>query len=53
MNRKFQVKVGSGMWLFGVLQFFVVQVLVQLMWITPYTWATFNISDLGNVACGN
>lgn len=42
---------GSGLWLVGIAQFLVVQVLVQMAWKTPYSWATFNISDLGNVLC--
>lgn len=34
------------------MQFFVVMVIVQLGWETPYSWADNNISDLGNVRCG-
>lgn len=34
------------------MQFFVVMGIVQLGWETPYSWADNNISDLGNVRCG-
>ncbi|MGW7368389.1 DUF998 domain-containing protein [Streptomyces sp. NPDC054841] len=35
----------------AIAQFFVVQVVVEAGWRTPYSWATYNISDLGNVHC--
>ncbi len=44
-------KVGAAAWLVAAAQFFVVQLVVQSGWRTPYSWATFNISDLGNVHC--
>jgi hypothetical membrane protein len=43
---------GAIGWFGGVVQFFLVMVLVQLAWTTPYSWASNNISDLGNVQCG-
>lgn len=33
-------------------QFFVVQVIAQSRWTTPFSLATNNISDLGNTTCG-
>lgn len=45
-------RVGAIAWAVGVLQFFVLMVVVQLGWETPYSWADNNISDLGNVHCG-
>ncbi|MEU9499707.1 DUF998 domain-containing protein [Streptomyces sp. NPDC048196] len=33
------------------MQFFVVQLVVETGWHTPYSWAENNISDLGNVGC--
>ncbi|GAA2615880.1 DUF998 domain-containing protein [Streptomyces axinellae] len=43
---------GAAVWLVAVAQFFAVQLVVQSGWRTSYSWATFNISDLGNVHCG-
>ncbi|MFK4088680.1 DUF998 domain-containing protein [Kribbella sp. NPDC020789] len=44
---------GAIGWFAGAVQFFLVMVLVQLAWTTPYSWAGNNISDLGNVHCGD
>lgn len=44
---------GSVGWFVGVVQFFLVMTLVELAWTTPYSWAHNNISDLGNVSCGD
>ncbi|MEV7401874.1 DUF998 domain-containing protein [Streptomyces sp. NPDC091267] len=38
-------------WIVGVVQFFVVQALVESAWARPYSWARNNISDLGNAQC--
>ncbi|MEV6282513.1 DUF998 domain-containing protein [Kribbella sp. NPDC051770] len=46
-------RIGAIAWLAGALQFFVVMIVVQLAWTTPYSWADNNISDLGNVHCGD
>ncbi|TWD81939.1 putative membrane protein [Kribbella amoyensis] len=35
-----------------MVQFFAVMVIVELAWESPYSWADNNISDLGNVTCG-
>ena len=37
----------------SLVQFLVVQLLVESRWDTPYSWATNNVSDLGNVTCGS
>lgn len=42
---------GYTAWIVGVVQFFVVHVIVQSAWAEPYSWAGNNISDLGNVHC--
>ncbi|ADB30455.1 hypothetical protein Kfla_1353 [Kribbella flavida DSM 17836] len=46
-------KLGATAWAVGVTQFFVLMVVVQLSWKTRYSWADNNISDLGNVHCGD
>ena len=43
---------GAALWVTAVAQFFAVQLAVQSGWRTSYSWAAFNISDLGNVHCG-
>ncbi|WP_326690125.1 DUF998 domain-containing protein [Streptomyces sp. NBC_01795] len=45
-------RIGAAAWIVAAVQFFAVQLAVQSGWRTPYSWATFNISDLGNVHCG-
>jgi hypothetical membrane protein len=47
-----QASAGAIAWIAGTVQFFAVMVIVQLGWTTPYSWSTNNISDLGNVHCG-
>lgn len=47
------VKVGAAVWVAATLQFFAVMLIVQLGWKRPYSWASNNISDLGNVHCGD
>ncbi|MFI1254934.1 DUF998 domain-containing protein [Streptomyces netropsis] len=44
-------KIGAAVWIVAAVQFFVVQLVVQSAWHTPYSWADYNISDLGNVQC--
>lgn len=46
-------RIGAIAWVVGVLQFFVLMLVVQLGWESPYSWADNNISDLGNVHCGD
>ena len=53
MNQTRPVRLGAFAWLIATVQFFVVMVVVQLGWDTPYSWAANNISDLGNVYCGD
>lgn len=43
---------GAAMWIVAVVQFVVIQVVVQSAWTTPYSWAHNAISDLGGVRCG-
>ncbi|MGW7684305.1 DUF998 domain-containing protein [Kribbella sp. NPDC054772] len=50
---KIAARCGAVNWIVGVGQFFVVMVVVQLAWKTPYSWGSNNISDLGNVHCGH
>lgn len=45
-------KAGAVIWIVAVAQFFVVQLVVESGWRTPYSWAANNISDLGNIHCG-
>lgn len=44
-------RIGAAAWLAATVQFLVVQLVVQSAWRTPYSWAGYNISDLGNVHC--
>lgn len=53
MNQNRFVRLGAAAWLIATVQFFVVMVVVQLGWNTPYSWGSNNISDLGNVHCGD
>jgi len=34
------------------IQYYLVQIIVARSWTTPYSWASNQISDLGNTACG-
>lgn len=45
-----QTRVGALLWILAV-QFFVVQVIAQLAWTTPFSLADNFISDLGNTIC--
>lgn len=47
------VPLGAGLWVVGALQFLVTHLIVQAAWSPPYRWSANNISDLGNVRCGN
>lgn len=42
---------GAAAFILGPAQFLLANVIVQLGWSTPYSWADNNISDLGNVHC--
>ncbi|WP_336048468.1 DUF998 domain-containing protein [Streptomyces sp. CA2R101] len=44
-------RIGAAAWIVAVVQFLVVQLVVEAGWRTPYSWAENNISDLGNVSC--
>ncbi|MFF3768133.1 DUF998 domain-containing protein [Streptomyces sp. NPDC001922] len=44
-------RIGAVAWVVGTVQFFVVQLVVEAAWRTPYSWGSNNISDLGNVHC--
>ncbi|MFJ3900895.1 DUF998 domain-containing protein [Streptomyces sp. NPDC090025] len=47
-----KARIGYAAWVLGVVQFFVVQVVVGSAWAaTPYSWMDNNISDLGNALC--
>ena len=46
------VRLGAWAWVLGTVQFFVCHLVVESAWPVPYSWATNNISDLGNVGCG-
>ena len=46
-----KTRIGYAAWVAGVVQFFVVHVIVESAWTRPYSWARNNISDLGNVHC--
>ncbi len=45
------VRLGAAAWIVAAVQFLVVQVVVACAWRTPFSWATNNVSDLGNVHC--
>ncbi|WKX71336.1 DUF998 domain-containing protein [Streptomyces sp. XD-27] len=44
-------RIGAAAWIVATAQFVVVQLVVESVWRTPYSWASYNISDLGNVHC--
>ncbi|WP_405163158.1 DUF998 domain-containing protein [Nocardia sp. NBC_01499] len=44
-------RIGAVAWLVGAAQFLIAQLVVGAAWTTHYSWATNNISDLGNVDC--
>ncbi|QNP74819.1 DUF998 domain-containing protein [Streptomyces roseirectus] len=46
-----RVRIGYSAWIVGVVQFFVIHLIVESAWARPYSWARNNISDLGNVHC--
>ncbi|MGQ4416263.1 DUF998 domain-containing protein [Streptomyces sp. SAS_269] len=46
-----KTRIGYAAWVAGVVQFFVVHVIVESAWARPYSWARNNISDLGNAHC--
>ncbi|MFF9559868.1 DUF998 domain-containing protein [Streptomyces albus] len=45
------MRIGYCAWVVGVVQFFVLHLVVQTAWERPYSWARNNISDLGNAHC--
>ncbi|TJZ44526.1 DUF998 domain-containing protein [Streptomyces piniterrae] len=44
-------KFAAAAWVVATVQLLVTQLVVQAAWRTPYSWASYNISDLGNVRC--
>ncbi|WP_416973316.1 DUF998 domain-containing protein [Streptomyces sp. 4F14] len=44
-------RIGYAAWVVAVAQFFVVHGVVESAWAKPYSWARYNISDLGNALC--
>ena len=46
------VRIGALAFITGIVQFFIVHLIVEHAWPTPYSWAYNNISDLGAVTCG-
>ncbi|MFC8128247.1 DUF998 domain-containing protein [Streptomyces sp. NPDC057302] len=44
-------RIGYAAWIMGVVQFFVIHVIAESAWAKPYSWARYNISDLGNAHC--
>ncbi|MGW1197657.1 DUF998 domain-containing protein [Streptomyces sp. NPDC002536] len=46
-----KARIGYLAWVVGVVQFFVMHVIVESAWARPYSWAANNISDLGNAHC--
>ncbi|MEU6765107.1 DUF998 domain-containing protein [Streptomyces sp. NPDC046853] len=48
---KWRARIGYAAWIAGVVQFFVVHGIVESAWAKPYSWARYNISDLGNAHC--
>ncbi|MFI9806037.1 DUF998 domain-containing protein [Streptomyces sp. NPDC052301] len=46
-----KARIGYSVWIAGVVQFFVIHVIVESAWARPYSWARNNISDLGNAHC--
>jgi hypothetical protein len=45
------IRLGAIVWMLAI-QFFIVQIIVQSAWATPFSLTTNYISDLGNTACG-
>lgn len=45
-----QTRIGALLWILAI-QFFVVQLIAQLAWTTPFSLADNFISDLGNTVC--
>ncbi|MER5258065.1 DUF998 domain-containing protein [Streptomyces sp. NPDC002855] len=50
-REKLTARIGCVAWIVGVVQFFVIHGIAQSAWAKPYSWARFNISDLGNAHC--
>ncbi|MBJ6638743.1 DUF998 domain-containing protein [Streptomyces sp. DHE7-1] len=46
-----KTRIGYAAWIVGVVQFFVIHLIVESAWARPYSWARNNISDLGNARC--
>ncbi|MFF7357006.1 DUF998 domain-containing protein [Streptomyces filipinensis] len=46
-----KARIGHAAWIAGVVQFFVIHMIVESAWARPYSWARNNISDLGNAHC--
>lgn len=42
---------GAVLWVVAGPLFLLAQLVVQAAWSAPFSWATNNISDLGNVRC--
>lgn len=45
--------VAAVTWLIGTAQFFIAQLVVEVAWDTPFSWAHNNISDLAETGCRN
>jgi hypothetical membrane protein len=45
------IRRGAIVWMLAI-QFFIVQIIVQVAWTTPFSLTANYISDLGNTACG-
>ncbi|MGW5861633.1 DUF998 domain-containing protein [Streptomyces sp. NPDC055239] len=48
---KLKARIGYAAWIVGVVQFFVIHGIAEAAWAKPYSWARYNISDLGNAHC--
>ncbi|MFF1695389.1 DUF998 domain-containing protein [Streptomyces sp. NPDC058257] len=46
-----KARIGYAAWIVGVAQFFVIHGIAEAAWAKPYSWARYNISDLGNAHC--
>jgi hypothetical membrane protein len=48
-----RVVIGAALWIIGVVQYFVAQVVAAAAWSDPpYSWSRNYVSDLGNTVCG-
>lgn len=52
MHISIPARLGAACWAAAAPLFLAANVIVGLAWPRPYSWATNNISDLGNVHCG-